>query len=404
MSLATGPTNSESAAPVATAPMTHQVAGLFAGIGGIESGLHRHGHETRLLCEIEPAALAVLADRFPGIPVAKDVTKLESLPDGTTLITGGFPCQDLSQAGRTAGIHGKNSGLVSHVFRLLARNPVPWVLLENVSFMLRLSRGAAFLHVVEELEKLGYRWAYRVVDSRAFGVPQRRERVYLVAALPDAGDPRSILFADDAGEPDPPDTHFGKACGFFWTEGIRGLGWAVDAIPTLKGGSTIGIASPPAIWMPDGRIVTPDIRDGERLQGFPADWTRASTGRVGARWKLVGNAVTVDAAAWIGERMRSPGSYDSTGDAELPKKSPWPKAAWSMEPGRRFAAHVSPWPRRVPATPLADFLEYEPKLLSARATSGFFERTKVSKLRFPEGFLDAIEAHLQAVTEELAPA
>src|SRR5439155_6074663 len=141
-------------------------------------------------------------------------------------------------------------------------------------------------------EELGYRWAYRVINARAFGVAQRRERVFFVAAL--ERDPRDVLFADNAEpRPDPQDSS-GYACGFYWTEGIRGLGWAVDAIPTLKGGSTVGIPSPPAIRLPIDRIIlTPDIRDAERLQGFSADWTlpalEGDTVRKGARWRLVGN-------------------------------------------------------------------------------------------------------------------
>src|SRR5690606_19679397 len=97
-------------------------------------------------------------------------------------------------------------------------------------------------------------------------------------------------------------------CGFYWTEGLRGLGWAVNAVPTLKGGSSIGIPSPPAIVLPDGRVVTPDIRDAERLQGFPADWTKVAetVARRSARWRLVGNAVSVPAADWIGKRLLKP--------------------------------------------------------------------------------------------------
>jgi DNA (cytosine-5)-methyltransferase 1 len=396
-----------------TKPMVHQVAGLFAGIGGIELGLHRSGHRTLLLCEKEAAAISVLKDRFPKVRIDEDVAQLESLPDKTTLLTAGFPCQDLSQAGRTAGIHGKNSGLVQHVFRLLrkriaAGKPAPWVLLENVSFMLRLTRGAAFLHVVEELESLGYRWAYRVVDSRAFGLPQRRQRVYLLACRGDAGDPRAVLFADESGPPDQ-EPHHGRACGFYWTEGIRGLGWAVEAVPTLKGGSTIGISSPPAIWLPNAaegqQIVTPDVRDGERLQGFPADWTRAaSDGRLGVRWKLVGNAVTVDVSAWIGERMTAPGSYDASDDEPLPKTSKWPNAAWCFEPGQRYASSISAWPRRTSAPSLTKFLQHQTKPLSQRATAGFFARTQVSSLRFPEGFLEAVESHLATLSRESAVA
>jgi DNA (cytosine-5)-methyltransferase 1 len=75
-------------------------------------------------------------------------------------------------------------------------------------------------------------------------------------------------------------------------------------VPTLKGGSGLGIPSPPAIWMPDGHFVLPDIRDAERLQGFPAGWTEAAlTGhsKEGARWKLVGNAVSVPVSRWLGD-------------------------------------------------------------------------------------------------------
>jgi DNA (cytosine-5)-methyltransferase 1 len=377
----------------------HKVAGLFAGIGGIELGLHRAGHSTELLCEVENAAQAVLHARFPGIDIAPDVTKLRALPDSVTLLAGGFPCQDLSQAGKTAGIEGRQSGLVNHVFRLLRKRRVPWVLLENVSFMLRLARGDAMRLVIDELEALGYRWAYRVIDSRSFGLPQRRERVYLIACLPEAGDPRDVILSGDAGAPPPKENYRDFANGFYWTEGIRGLGWATDGVPTLKGGSTIGIASPPAIWMQDGRIVKPDVRDAERLQGFPAGWTEPAltVARSGLRWKLVGNAVTVDAAAWIGERLREPQAYDDSADIPLEQRAKWPDAAWSLEAGERFVSRVSRWPVRIEPPSLAEFLEFEPQLLSARATAGFLSRTRTSTLRFPAGLIEALEAHLASV-------
>src|SRR5687768_13136175 len=119
----------------------HRVAGLFAGIGGLELGLHRAGHRTVLLCENDPAATAVLNAHFPRVNYHDDVTTLAALPRGTTLVSAGFPCQDLSQAGQTAGIHGSRSSLVSEVFRLISAQRVPWLLLENVPFMLQLNRG-----------------------------------------------------------------------------------------------------------------------------------------------------------------------------------------------------------------------------------------------------------------------
>ena len=381
---------------------THKIAGLFAGVGGLERGLHRAGHETLLLCENDPAAVAVLTARFPGIRLHKDVCTLRALPRESTLVAAGFPCQDLSQAGMTAGIAGSRSGLVGEVFRLIKKHRTPWLLLENVPFMLQLSRGRAMDVITTTLEEYGYRWAYRVVDARAFGLPQRRRRVYLVASL--TGDPRAVLFADEAGHRDEPKTNGHKAaCGFYWTEGIRGLGWAVDAVPTLKGGSAIGIPSSPAILLPDGDVVMPHIRDAERLQGFPSDWTKPAekVARPGARWKLVGNAVSVPAAAWLGRRLVKPGVV-----LDFPLSpvhgTHWPTAAWNVGEGR-FAVHASEWPVQRRYTSLVQFLKFAPKLLSTKATRGFLERTERSGLRFPEGFLDAVRAHEARMSREEPP-
>jgi DNA (cytosine-5)-methyltransferase 1 len=376
---------------------SHRVAGLFAGIGGVELGLAKGGHEAAMLCENEPAAMAVLRERFPDVLLHDDVRTLACLPAETSLVVAGFPCQDLSQAGATRGIAGARSGLVGEVFRLIEEHRTPWVLLENVPFMLQLARGEAMNVIAARLEALGYRWAYRVVDSRAFGLPQRRRRVYLLASL--GGDPREVLFADEAGDqPEPRLNGHPVACGFYWTEGVRGLGWAVDAVPTLKGGSTIGIPSPPAIWMPDGRIVTPDIRDAERLQGFKENWTRPaeSVAKRGARWKLIGNAVSVPAAAWIGRRLRKPGPLMEFDARPMKGHRHWPTAAWNVGEGR-FAVSASEWPVHRARKTLVEFLRFEPTPLSAKATSGFLSRTEVAKLRFEPAFIRDVKRHLASV-------
>ena len=393
------------AAPApSTAPRKLVVAGLFAGIGGIELGLRRAGHETSLLCENDPGASAVLAARFPEVRKASDVCKLAALPKGTTLVTAGFPCQDLSQAGKTAGIEGSKSGLVGEVFRLLRKKAVPWVLLENVPFMLQLSKGRALEVIVAALEDLGYRWAYRVIDSRAFGVPQRRERVYLVASL--VGDPRDVILSGDIGAPPPEAFSPDRAFGFYWTEGTRGLGAAVDAVPTLKGGSTIGIASAPAVLLPGGDLVMPDIIDCERMQGFEPDWTKPSeaVARRGHRSKLVGNAVTVHSAEWIGRKLATPAPYEHAWtDTPLRPGDPWPRAAWSMSPKEgRFASQASAWPERRPRPRLDAFLRQPRQLLSVRATAGFLSRARTGSLRFPPGFLAALDAHLARMTAAAA--
>jgi DNA (cytosine-5)-methyltransferase 1 len=249
------------------------------------------------------------------------------------------------------------------------------VLLENVPFMLHIKSGRTFDFIIGQLEELGYRWAYRVVDSRAFGLPQRRERVFILGALD--GDPRKCLLGDDAGVPASNDDTTAEAIGFYWTEGRKGLGLAVNAVPTLKRGSALGIASPPAILMPSGSIVKPDIRDAERMQGFPMNWTVAAKGnhdgRKTRRWGLVGNAVTVDVAEWLGRRLRKPRSYSGEGDPILERGATWPRAAWWMG-DTRHVSPVSTWPVRRQSAPLHTFLRYPGDPLSekparARSTS-----------------------------------
>lgn len=375
----------------------HSVVGLFAGIGGLELGLARHGHHTSLLCENDSAARAVLSRRFPNTNLHGDVRTLRTIPRSTTLITAGFPCQNLSQAGDTAGIFGAQSGLVSSVFELLERRRVNWVLFENVPFMLSLGRGRAMSYLTGTLESLGYHWAYRIVDSRAFGVPQRRRRVYLLASL--QHDPRGVLFADEHGLVEEPSVSLSSvACGFYWTEGNRGLGWAIDAIPTLKGGSSLGIPSPPAIVLPSMLVATPSIYDAERLQGFPPHWTAPAeaVGPRTARWRLIGNAVTVQAASWIGRRLRAPGPIRTFQTQALRSNAPWPNAAWNVD-GRRIQADASEWPVRYKCRPLADFLRFEPKPLSARATAGFLARAEAASLNFPPSFLSILRSHLRGM-------
>lgn len=153
-------------------------------------------------------------------------------------------------------------------------------------------------------------------------------------------DVRDVLFADesdaeyhDAIGPVEPN----HAYGFYWTEGLRGLGWARDAVPTVKGGSRLGIPSPPAVWLPDQSVFgTPSIEDAERLQGFESGWTEpalAVGGRRGNRWRLVGNAVCVPMTAWLGRRLAQPGDVVAP-DRPLWDGDRWPMAAWGAEGSR----------------------------------------------------------------------
>lgn len=256
-----------------TASPSLKVAGIFAGIGGFEMGLTKSGHSPKFMCELDSAANSILRDKYPTVPLHDDIRTLKEIPPEIELIAAGFPCQDLSSSGLKEGIGGKRSSLVGEVFRLLSKRRTQWVLIENVHFMLHLNRGAAIKEIVSSLEELGYKWAHRVLDSAAFGLPQRRRRVFILASLD--FDPREVLLSDNANLSG---NAFSveRPIGFYWTEGTYSTGLADDAIPPLKGGSTIGIPSAPAVLFPNGKLGTPDIRDAERLQGFPENWTLAA--------------------------------------------------------------------------------------------------------------------------------
>lgn len=381
-----------------------EATAIFAGIGGLELGLHGNGHRTSLFCECDPEATAVLAARFPNIPIAFDVRRTDELvaniSSTSNLLTAGFPCTDLSQAGKTQGFAGGRSSLIRETLDVLRARPFPNVLIENVPNWRHLHKGAYLEEVVSALERLGYAWAYRTIDARAFGLPQRRKRIFLFATL--EGDPRDILFHGDEEENSRAYPLDRAAHGFYWTEGSRGLGWGENCVPTLKGGSAIGIPAPPAIVLPDLTIVTPHVCDGERLQGFPARWTDVEntlpefgSGKFNARkrWLLVGNAVNVSVSSWIGHRLARPARYGGEMGEALSVGEPWPEAAYNLGRGRR-KARISNWPEVRELQHLSTFLQFPPKPLSYRATSGFFSRMRASRLRFVPGFVAAVERHL----------
>jgi len=387
-----------------------RVVGLFSGIGGLEVGLAKAGHQSIALCEIDPFARSVLESRL-DLPVEADVRQLASLPN-CELLAAGFPCQDLSQAGTKHGIAGARSGLVGEVFRLCSGPGAPKsVLLENVHYMLKLGSGRAMEVLTAAFEDLGYRWAYRVVDARSFGIPQRRQRVLFLASKEIA--PERVLMADDAHDPskehDAPSAEIDpdRLYGFYWTEGLRGLGWTRDAVPTIKGGSTIGIPSPPAIWDPStGFIGTPSITDVERLQGFISGWTEpAESVPLGARrrWHLVGNAVCVPMAEWIGRRLCTPAD---TSELPAPKPFPqrnWPKAAAGRS-GERYAFDVSMRVHPHVDLDLKGFLLDDLKPLSKRASNGFLERAyrPDNRIFIPPQLLHDLGENLQLRILEVA--
>ncbi len=381
---------------------------LFAGIAGLESGLAKAGHGVSLFCESDPDAVAVLSTRYPDVPIVRDVKSrtelLEKIAPASDLVTAGFPCTDLSQAGSTKGFSGVNSSLVREVFELLRVRRFPHVLLENVPNWRFLHGGAYMEEVLTALENLGYKWAYRTIDALAFGLPQRRKRIFLYATT--AGDPRAVLFQGANAEPEGDALSLTKfAHGFYWTEGNTGLGWGENCVPTLKGGSGLGIPSPPAILRTDKSVITPDIRDAEALQGFERGWTNMegyveeSSQRLfnqRRRWLLVGNAVNTAVSTWLGTRLARPRAFKGNAGMPLPKGSRFPAAAYGDQAGR-FSYPISTWPVSRKAIDLEEFLKFEGAPLSYRASAGFYDRASKSKLKISKEFLAAVKRHRDRV-------
>lgn len=204
-------------------------ASFFSGVGGLDLGLERAGWRTVSFSEIDPYASAVLAERWPGVPNLGNVVDLaaraggrsdartdgghdaspagsgrgvESGDDGwhrADLWTGGFPCQDLSVAGKRRGmVEGTRSNLAYAFLALVERHRPPAILLENVPGLLSSHGGRDMAALLGAMVELGYGVAYRILDARHFGVPQRRRRVFIVGLRSGPDDPSGRVAAERA--------------------------------------------------------------------------------------------------------------------------------------------------------------------------------------------------------------
>ena len=266
------------AALAAAAPVV--VLDLFSGVGGLSLGLHWAGMRTAAFCEADAFARAVLARHWPGVPCYPDVRRLTAArlrDDGVPrpdVVCGGFPCQDVSAAGRGAGLDGARSGLWAHMARLVAETRPAWVVVENVP-ALRV-RGAD--RVCADLEEHGYAVWPLVVGAVHAGAPHRRGRVWIVAHATSAH-----------------------------ADGAR-VGAARPGAVAHPGGAGLemrfGGAADPAPGLPVERRRGWSVESGLRrmADGLPAGLDRP------ARVKALGNAVVPQVAAMVGRAvMRAAG-------------------------------------------------------------------------------------------------
>lgn len=165
---------------------------LFAGIGGFDLALERNGIKVVAAVEIDKHAQGILKKHFPNTKLLGDITEVKGeqliaagfTPD-TGIIVGGFPCQDLSVAGKRAGLAGARSGLFWEICRLLDETKARYFILENVPGLLTSNGGQDMGVVIGALADRGYSIAWRVLDAQYFGVPQRRRRIFIVGCLGD---------------------------------------------------------------------------------------------------------------------------------------------------------------------------------------------------------------------------
>ena len=162
---------------------------LFAGVGGFDLAMTRNGVKVVATVEIDKKCNEVLAKHFPEAKQFTDVQQItgeELINAGFNpkngIITGGFPCQDLSVAGKRAGLAGERSGLFWEIRRLVEETQTEWFVLENVPGLLSSDGGKDFGIVLGEMANLGYSIGWRVLDAQYFGVPQRRRRVFIVGS------------------------------------------------------------------------------------------------------------------------------------------------------------------------------------------------------------------------------
>lgn len=179
---------------------------LFSGIGGFDLAFERAGMECVSVCEIDKNAQAILRRHFPKAELFDDVRKVGIATHGRKsidVICGGFPCQDLSVAGKRAGLAGERSGLWFEFARIIDELEPSWVVIENVPGLLSSDKGRDFAVLIQWLAQRGYCVVWRVLDAQYFGVPQRRRRVFIVGSFGN-GCAAEVLFESEGGTGDYP--------------------------------------------------------------------------------------------------------------------------------------------------------------------------------------------------------
>lgn len=356
----------------------------FSGIGGLEAS-----HEPILFCEREQSVANVLRKIHPNVEIWPDICDLH--PPLADVVAGGWPCQDLSIAGKQEGLGGARSGLLRELLRVAQEAKAETIVAENVTNLLKMRAGAEFLISLEAFANAGFPYiGWRVLNAREFGLPQNRYRLVLVASrnrhavnglFRDVKPSRLITKSSGLDAP----------AGFYWTAGTHSINYTLGYVPTIKIGSSLGIASPPAVHYNDVvRLLSPT--EALKLQGF--DLTLEDFASASAAYKAAGNAVARDIGRWV---------LDGLSDVYYPEPESLPMQSTLFpqalperaQPNAGVFFQGAVTPISVSSSPrtynLADFLDLSSKeRLSIRAARGLLNRMLKSNQTCPERLLAAL--------------
>ncbi|MDD5704956.1 MAG: DNA (cytosine-5-)-methyltransferase [Kiritimatiellae bacterium] len=299
------------------------VASLFSGIGGLDLGFERAGFKTTFQCEINKFCLTILKKHWPDVPRRTNIKEITSADIPVSDVwAGGFPCQDVSLArmGERAGLKGTRSGLFHDFARLIGEACPRVVLLENVAGLLSSHQGRDFRTVIGTLAEFGYSVGWRVFNSKNFGVPQSRQRVYIVGCHRDIHGPAQILFEAERGEGDAEKgkpngkttlSPFKKSIGEDDGDGpvYQTIAYCLYACSARHTGTDWSRTYVPYPKKGQVRRLTP--KECEGVMGFPNGWTVPPTGTTtdddldSLRYHALGNAVTPPVAEWLAHRIRN---------------------------------------------------------------------------------------------------
>lgn len=262
---------------------------LFSGIGGFALGFERSGIKTVAFCEKDSFCQKVLSHRWPDIPIYEDIRTLTAQQlhqDGigtVDIVCGGFPCQDVSCAGKRIGIFGERSSLWFEMSRIIGEIRPRYVVLENVANLLFGGRGAWFGAVLGTLASLGYDAEWHIISAAAVGAPHIRERIWVIA-YPDGLSREQEEFSNV--EPDP-----ARCVAFAHTDGQRSKGSTEESLQGEQ------VLKPQSLRAFTRELRFPDLPTSRVCRGD--DGIRDRTYRL----RALGNSVVPQIPEYIGRQI-----------------------------------------------------------------------------------------------------